>query len=293
MPATIGIMDTYLEGLEECDRILVQHAFAPFRFTPGAMERKRIEESLLLTRDVFVDPITFTVFGKDEAELDHHAELIREHGDSIITGMANRQFNETFLPKDEDDCVLPTIIDLKDLHERYPVFGILIAAHDIDCEACETEYCEGGENEEDELLEGDKTPAQVIASLPDHDQRVLVALAQRFLDDVKPRFRPSQRLSLRTAPERELPDVLDEVDWLSALAHAFSRESFLWMVMNPYFCRETFLYAEGSDELLHVLWELEADLVLQLPFDIREVYEESASLFCGELTSEFFAKAKI
>jgi len=288
MSTVIGIMDAYLGGLEKCDQLLVQHAFAPFRFTPVTLELDRVEESRLLTREVVLDTVKLVVFGKNEEDLNERAAVIAERGESIITGIANQQFEESFLPK-EEVCILPTILELRDLHEKYPVFGILIGVHDMQCDDCETCYGEG-EEEVDELLEDDRTPEQMIASLPDYDQRLLVTLAQRFLENIKRRFLASQRLSLRTSDGAQLAEILDEMDWLPALAQAFSKESFLWMAMNPYFFRETFQYTDASEELLNIFWEFEADLVLQLPFDLQQAYEESASMLSGASTTEFFAR---
>jgi hypothetical protein len=87
----------------------------------------------------------------------------------------------------------------------------------------------------------------------------------------------------------ELFWVLDELDWLPALASSFSKKEFLWMVRNPWFFQETFQYTGVSPELLTVFWKFEMNLVMQLPFDRRHEYAESAEMLRGAETSEFFA----
>lgn len=284
------LMDAYLAGLEPHRQLLIQQVFTPFAFTAMSIERLRVKKSLLLKREVMLYvggfPTRLGISGRTEKELDEREAVVRGLSEETLSRLAPRDLEQDFLA--EDTCALPTILNVCDFHERYPVFGILMGGHNLRCESCTNGYTEG-EQEVLAMIDSEEVPLDAIIDLSEADEQVLIDLAGRFLARLDRQLLPSEYLSLATENPIALAEALDDLDWLPALAKAFDKASFLWMASHPYFFNDIFHYGWMGEELQLAFWQFEADLVAKLPFDIRQEYKESASMLRGHFTAEFFA----
>jgi hypothetical protein len=262
------IMDEFLDNLGEKERKIVVWNVDPFDHTAGSLARQAARDESMLTEKVQLGPITAIAVGKDEATLRERVQAYRDREDDLITIVANEEFESEYL-RSPHACVLTEIARLHTLHAQHPIFGILIAAHDEECDAC-------GTNSDEGFVEREQTAAKLVAAIGDDGQRFLVSYAERLLATIRGKMlRSDLRDFLETFTK--FPLAVACPDNFCILLPGPSHDYLSWLTRYSYFLRNVVCHASGSCKSIRSqVAEFERTQVDLLPDPERDLYRAQA-----------------
>jgi hypothetical protein len=249
------IMDDWISGLREEERSLVRFLVEPFSFTASALA----DNAMFLQEEVGLGPVI-----------------------AILRQLANEEFEAEFLPE-ERTCPLSNIARLREMVGMGAVAGLLVAAHDEDCEAC-------GINADDGFDEREEQTANFVAGITLDDQRFLVDHAERLLAFIGDSMSPSERIKLfEDLHATHAAIVVSERCGASCLfVQSFTDDYLEWLSKDTYFLWNPVLHATICRGTHVRLAEFERSHIARLCRTDQEFYEEQATLLTQGMSNRLF-----
>jgi hypothetical protein len=272
------IMDDWISGLREEERSLVRFLVEPFSFTASALA----DNAMFLQEEVGLGPVIAIASGKALLEVAESKKTILAYEEAILRQLANEEFEAEFLPE-ERTCPLSNIARLREMVGMGAVAGLLVAAHDEDCEAC-------GINADDGFDEREEQTANFVAGITLDDQRFLVDHAERLLAFIGDSMSPSERIKLfEDLHATHAAIVVSERCGASCLfVQSFTDDYLEWLSKDTYFLWNPVLHATICRGTHVRLAEFERSHIARLCRTDQEFYEEQATLLTQGMSNRLF-----
>ena len=298
-------IDTFLDELSEPHREALTTFIVAFDFSE---KRAALRESFAFHHSVehefdFGPPVgkkTFLISADPDVAA-QQIQNIMSHP-AAMENSEQRDFLE-YIEREEVQCVIPNLETIQGLHRDHPIFGFLIAHHDLQCDACGFNGPEGYEEREQLAI-------QTIAAMSEEDQGMLVGWGRSVAEILF--ARQDQWESLIEGAREEIMPEEREIDpaelyrpeeigglilgplWIALhhwipcpLAAGIGEDLLLWFVRQPYFFRDLIFHAGECDVLRCKCKAFERSMIAGLPESVKAAYLEASIILSHGKNSVF------